>query len=180
MPKSRCLIRACAIALLPAAAPRAQADPESSAGETRLGRFLAAPAAGAQFLGAGTNIGVHAGYMFLPRGAADLGADISFPAYTVGDGWIPRIDVSALIGADLDGDNTAVSLTLNLVKTFVDLIEGRTIYFGGGVGWMFGGDGSFQAKLLAGTPITERVSLELNTHFIEGTVAWSVLARLQL
>ena len=125
-------------------------------------------------------ISVRGGYMFLPRGAVDIGADLTVPSWMIGDGWTPRFDLDALIGADLDGDETAVSLTVNLVNFFPQAIAGRNVYFGGGIGWMFGGDGTFQAKLLLGTPITDRISIEANTHFIEGTVAWTILGRFHL
>src|SRR5207249_10758910 len=103
-----------------------------------------------------TTLAVHGGYMFLPKGGLDLGADLSLPRWTVGDSWVPRIDLDALIGADVDGDKTAVSLTANLVASFPNVIGTRSVYFGGGVGWMFGGGGSFQGKLILGTPITDR------------------------
>ena len=181
MPKFRSLVLAGPLALVLAA----PACADSAVKEIKLGHLISSPAAptfhrAPALLGTATNVSVHAGIMFLPKGAVDVGGTVSTPNWTVGDGWVPRFDVNVLINADLDGDDTALSLTANLVKDFPNLVANRTIYFGGGLGWMFGGDGSFQAKLILGTPITDRVSIEANTHFIEGTVAWTILGRLHL
>ena len=161
------------------------ATADSGSNEINLGRFInESPSRSFQRTPVSSDptmfISVRAGYMFLPKGAADIGADLTVPSWMIGDGWTPRFDVDALIGADLDGDETAVSLTANLVHFFPDAIADRNVYFGGGVGWMFGGDGSFQAKLVLGTPITDRISIEAATHFIEGTVAWTILGRFHL
>jgi hypothetical protein len=181
---SRLVSAGALVATLVSSAP---AFAESAGSEIKLGRLVAGPgfapvakpsAASAAILPGG-NFALHAGLMFLPRGAVDVGADVSVPSWTIGDGWVPRFDANFLIGADVEGDEDALSLTGNVVKMFPALVYDRDVYFGGGVGWLLT-SGGFQAKLILGTPITDRFDIEANTHFVEGTVIWTILARARL
>ena len=162
-------------------APTARAD--SAGGEVKLGRYITHTASAQRdplTVSPTSFLNVHAGYMFLPKGAVDLGVDLTVPSWSISEAWVPRFDLNFLIGADVDGEDNAVSLTANLVKFFPNAIGSRNVYFGGGIGVFFADGTDFQGKLILGTPINDQFSVELNTHFVPGTVAWTILARFHL
>jgi len=172
-----------ALALALAAAPRAQAEtgpssriePEAK-GEPAYSLWQAPPTTVSPM----TWISPRVGYMFIPRGSGILGVDVSIPTLRVAEAWHVRFDGDVFLNANLNGDKTAFSATANLLNYNANAVASRNIYFGGGIGWMFDGGTHFQAKLILGTPITNRINAELNTHFLKGTVAWTIVGRVSL
>ena len=123
---------------------------------------------------------VHAGAMVTPRGAALVGGDIDLPSVTLGKGFTGRLDVDAIFKANFGGVNTLTFITIDQISSTHDGISGHNVYYGGGIGAVFGGGTKFDGKLILGTELSKKLSTEVNVHFSSGKTLVALLARVHI
>ena len=180
MQKLRFLAPLGALALMSAAA-----GGQSNNGRIRLAQLETLPALHlmkAPSASPATYIALRGGAMVSPRGAGLVGADFSLPNSNVGNGaWHVRIDADAIIKANFGGVNTAIPVTVDLLSYAPSGgPSGHNIYYGGGLGAVFGGRSVFDGKLVLGTELTSKIGAELNVHFTEHDTLLTLLARLHM
>jgi hypothetical protein len=127
-----------------------------------------------------TYISLHGGAMVVPRGAGLLGADVSIPGWSLGNGWHTRVDADVILKANFGGINDIVPITVDQVYYSPTGASGHNLYYGGGLGAVLGGTAIFDAKLILGTEITNKIGAEVNVHFNEHDTLVCLLARLHL
>jgi hypothetical protein len=126
------------------------------------------------------SLGLHGGSMISPRGALLVGGDAALPGTSLLPGFKGRLDVDVITKANFGGINTIVPVTLSQVLYAPRAGGFTTTYFGGGVGAILGGKAVFDAKLLLGMDLTQRVGAEANLHFTEHDTLLTVYARIKL
>ena len=123
---------------------------------------------------------VHAGAMVTPRGAGLAGGDIDIPSVSLLKGFTGRLDADVIFKANFGGVNTITIVTLDQISTTQNGLQGHNVYYGGGVGAIFGGGNKFDGKLILGSQITNKVSTEVNVHFSTSKTLVSLLARIHI
>jgi hypothetical protein len=114
------------------------------------------------------NLGLRAGVMVTPRGAAVVGLDFGLPQLSLHQNWEGRIDGDVIIKANLAGANTIVPVTFDQIFTSpTGGFGGRSSYFGVGVGALLGGKAKLDGKVLLGFDITSKLGVEVNYHIAE-------------
>jgi hypothetical protein len=126
------------------------------------------------------NLTVRGGVMFSPRGAGVAGVDFDLPSVSLGSGWRGRLDADVIFKANLGGINTAVPVTINQIHVSPNAAGEHNVYYGGGVGAILGGHATFDGKLILGTDLSNKLSVEVNAHFTEGDTLLMALARFHL
>jgi hypothetical protein len=128
----------------------------------------------------GTSISLRGGAMVTPRGAALVGVDFSLHDVNFSGGWHGRIDADFIIKANFHGSNTAVPVTFDVLHYEAGKGGSQNVYYGGGLGIMFGDGSVFDGKLVLGTELTSKLGAELNVHFNDRDTLLTLLARLHL
>lgn len=127
-----------------------------------------------------SNFSFHLGGMVSPRGAALVGGDVDIVSLSLGNGWHGRLDADAIIKANLGGVDTIVPVTFDQVYYSPNAAGGHNVYYGGGLGAVFGGGTTFDGKLILGTELTNRIGAEVNLHFTEHDTLVTLFARIHL
>jgi hypothetical protein len=144
---------------------------------------LAASNAVTRFAPAGaatTNFSIRAGAMVTPRGAALIGGDVDLPTLSLGNGWHGRLDADFLIKANFGGVNSVTLVTFDQLYYSPNAASGHNVYWGGGLGAIFGGGTTFDGKLILGTELTTRIGAELNVHFNSRDTILALMARIHI
>ena len=123
-------------------------------------------------------ISLRGGVMVNPRGAAIVGADIDLPQISLGSGWHGRADVDVIIKANLSGANSLTVATFDQLYYSANGASGHNVFWGGGVGALFGKGNDFDAKLVVGTELTNKFGSELNIHFNKRNTLVNLLGRM--
>src|SRR5258705_7213012 len=147
-------------------AAAASANEPADSGTVRLGALINSAAvtnvSAAKAKGnAQTALSVRGGLMVIPRGAGLAGVDFSLPSVTVGTGWVGRVDADVIFKANFGGLNTIIPATFDLIQTQPGGPSGKSIYYGGGLGAILGGDTVFDAKLVLGINLVQKVDFEV-------------------
>lgn len=164
----------------------ATAQSTTDAGSVRLASLVNTTAPATVFTpkkgsSSGTAISIRGGAMVAPRGAGLVGVDFSLPDVTFGGGaWHGRIDADFIIKANFRGTNTAVPVLFNVLHYEPGGSGGRGVYYGGGLGVIFGDGSVFDGKLVLGTELTDKIGAELNVHFNDRDTLLCLVARLHL
>jgi ethanolamine utilization microcompartment shell protein EutS len=125
------------------------------------------------------NLAIRGGLMVSPRGAGLAGVDFTLPTLSLGAGWIGRVDADVIFKANFGGVNTAIFATVDQI--YYTPGGGTTpIYWGGGVGAIFGGGTSLAGKLILGADFASKISGEVNLGFAESDTIITVVGRLRL
>lgn len=127
-----------------------------------------------------TYLSIHAGAMVAPRGAGLAGVDASIPSISLGNGWHGRLDADVIFKANLGGIDTIIPITFDQVYYSAGGAGSHNVYYGGGVGAVLGGNTVFDAKLILGTELTNKIGGELNVHFTERDTLVCLFARIHL
>jgi hypothetical protein len=127
-----------------------------------------------------TAFSIRAGGMVTPRGAALIGADYELPTLSLGNGWHGRLDADFLIKANFGGVNSVTLVTFDQLYYSPNAASGHNVYWGGGIGAIFGGGTTFDGKLILGTELTSRIGAELNVHFNDRDTILSLMARIHI
>src|SRR5258706_1242301 len=127
-----------------------------------------------------TALSIRGGMMVIPRGAGLAGVDFSLASVTVGTGWVGRVDADVIFKANFGGVNTAIPATFDLIQTQPGGPGGKAIYYGGGLGAILGGDTVFDAKLVLGINLAQKVDFEVNVHFNEHDTLLTLMGRFHL
>ncbi len=129
---------------------------------TALNSYAAYTAAAPASTNPPTYISLRGGALVSPTGAGLVGVDFSFPTIGIaGTGWHGRLDVDALIK-----NSTIVPVTADLLYFSTGGAGGHNVYFGGGLGAVFGnGRTEFDPKLVLGAEFAPKVGGEINIHF---------------
>lgn len=127
-----------------------------------------------------TSMSIRGGAMVTPRGAGLVGVDFSLPSVTVGTGWVGRVDADVIFKANFGGIDTIIPATFDLIQTQPGAAGGRAVYYGGGLGAILGGNTVFDAKLLLGISLTQKVDFELNVHFNEHDTLLTLMGRFHI
>jgi hypothetical protein len=125
-------------------------------------------------------LSLRGGAMVTPRGSAVVGIDASMPTVSLGNGWHGRLDADVIIKGNLGGVNTSIPVTFDQLYYSPNEAGGHNVYYGAGVGAIFGGDTTFDAKLILGTELTSRLGAEVNVHFNDRDTLVMLLARIHL
>ncbi|MEP6755639.1 MAG: hypothetical protein ABJA67_09075 [Chthonomonadales bacterium] len=170
----RTLLCATALSIAAIGASSAETTPLTLTGLAKFNNIKAAQAAPM------VPFTVHAGAMVTPRGALLAGGDIDLPSVTLGKGFTGRLDVDAIFKANFGGVNTLTLVTIDQISSTTDGISGHNVYYGGGLGAVFGGGTKFDGKLILGTELTKRFSAEVNVHFSSSKTLVCLLTRIHI
>lgn len=180
MHKLRTLLAACALGLVITGAAHAQATTSQTINlANQLHSVEAANTIGQAAVNPMTYLSLHGGAMVSPRGAGLVGVDFSLPTASLGNGWHGRIDADVIIKANFAGVDTVVPVTFDQVY-YSPTGSGHNVYFGGGLGALFGGNTVFDGKLILGSEFTSRLGGELNVHFNEHDTLLTLFVRVHL
>jgi hypothetical protein len=124
---------------------------------------------GGQVVGANNRISpypiaLRLGAMLSPRSKFDGGADITFPNLTVIRGMTSRLDVDAIVAANLGGLSTIVPITFDQIG-YSGEVGSKRIYFGAGIGAYISDVTRFGGKVFAGADFSSHFGLEVTGHF---------------
>ncbi len=100
-----------------------------------------------------------------------IGFDIGVPSISIGAGWTGRVDLDIW---GFGNEDTNVALILNQITSS----DGQT-YFGFGLGLVAGKDSGLGVKLLIGTSISDRASIEFDIILADDVVP-AVVFRIHL
>ena len=104
------------------------------------------------------------GAMVSPRTKFVGGADATLNAFHIIPSLTTRIDVDAIVSANLGGVSTLVPLTIDQIYS-KGLVAGNKIYGGFGIGPYFGSPTRFGGKIFFGGNVTGGIGGELSLHF---------------
>ena len=106
-----------------------------------------------------------------PSGNALVGFDFPIPGVSFLTGWNARIDADFILAKE-----TAVPVTFDVLQSG----PLNKVYFGAGLGMIFGTDSGIDFKLVAGTQLTGQLGGEANIHFARGETILTILARIHM
>lgn len=128
--------------------------------------------------GGSTMLSLHGGAMLSPRGGGLAGVDAAMPTLSLGYGMVGRLDADVIFKANLGGVDTIVPVTIDQI--LYPTAGGGKFYIGGGVGAILSGPAVFDAKLIFGTVLNQKLGAEMNVHFNKYDTLVTLFARLQM
>jgi hypothetical protein len=124
-------------------------------------------------------VNLRGGALVSPTGAALVGADVSLPQLSLGQGFKGRFDADVLFKSSFARTNTIFPVTFDQIY-YRPQVGKNDIYLGGGIGAILGDGTTFLGKLVVGVTLTQKVSAELNVLFGQHDTGLTLMGRLAL